>query len=54
MKPVHKRQPHPGLTKILHKEYDRKDSVAKKKKVSVRKSQGAWRQDELMAVSRQS
>jgi hypothetical protein len=30
---------------MLHKDYDRKDSV---KKISGRGSQGAWRQDELI------
>jgi hypothetical protein len=33
---------------MLHKDYDRKGSVAKKKKVSGRESQEAWRQDELI------
>jgi hypothetical protein len=32
---------------MLHKDYDRKSSV-EKKKVSSRASQGAWRQDELI------
>jgi hypothetical protein len=31
---------------MLHKDYDRKGSVAKK--FSGRESQGAWRQDELI------
>jgi hypothetical protein len=34
---------------MLHKDYDRKGSVAKKKKeTSARDPQGAWRQDELI------
>jgi hypothetical protein len=33
---------------MLHKDYDRKGSVAKKKKISGREPQGAWRQDELI------
>jgi hypothetical protein len=32
---------------MLHKDYDRKGSVAKKK-ISGRESQGAWRQYELI------
>jgi hypothetical protein len=31
---------------MLHKDYDRKDSGTKR--ISGRKSQGAWRQDELI------
>jgi hypothetical protein len=33
---------------MLHKDYDRKDSVAKKKKGSDREPQEAWRQNELI------
>jgi hypothetical protein len=33
--------------RLLHKDYGRKSSVAKKK-ISGRDSQGAWRQDELI------
>jgi hypothetical protein len=33
---------------MLHKEYDRKGSVIKKKKNSGHDPQGAWRQDELI------
>jgi hypothetical protein len=32
---------------MLYKDYDRMGSVEKKKKISGRESQGAWRQDEL-------
>jgi hypothetical protein len=34
-KPIHKRQTHPPVRKMLHKDYDRKGSVAKKKKWGV-------------------
>jgi hypothetical protein len=33
---------------MLHKDYDRKDSVSKRKKFSGRDSQAACRQDELI------
>jgi hypothetical protein len=33
---------------MLHKNYDRKDSVAKRKKISGREPQGAWREDEVI------
>jgi hypothetical protein len=33
---------------MLHKDYDPKGSVAKKKKISGRGPQEAWRQDELI------
>jgi hypothetical protein len=33
---------------MLYKDYDRKASVAKKKKISGRELQGAWHQDELI------
>jgi hypothetical protein len=33
---------------MLHKDYDRKDSVEQKKKISGRESQGVWRKDELI------
>jgi hypothetical protein len=33
---------------MLHKNYDRKGSIAKKKKKSGRDPQGVWRQDELI------
>jgi hypothetical protein len=38
---------------MLHKDYDRKASVAQRK-VSGHEPQSAWRQDELMAVNQQS
>jgi hypothetical protein len=41
-----------SLERMLHKDYNRKGSVGKK--IAGRGSQGAWRQDELMAVYRQS
>jgi hypothetical protein len=33
---------------MLHKDYDRKGSVAKKEKPSGRQCQGAWHEDELI------
>jgi hypothetical protein len=36
---------------MLHKDYDRKGSVAKK--IPGRESQGAWRQDELIGAKPQ-
>jgi hypothetical protein len=33
---------------MLHKDYVRKDSAAKKKNKTGREPQGAWRQDELI------
>jgi hypothetical protein len=36
---------------MLHKDYDRKGSVEKNKKIDGRDSQGAWRQDELIVSS---
>jgi hypothetical protein len=35
-----------SLERMLHKDYDRKGSVAKNN--SARESEGAWRQDELI------
>jgi hypothetical protein len=37
--------------KMLYKNYDRKGSDAKKKRISDREPQVAWRQDELMRRS---
>jgi hypothetical protein len=48
-KRIHERQTILSSERILHKSYDRKGSFAKKKKkISGRESQGAWRQDELI------
>jgi hypothetical protein len=41
-KPIHSSE------RALHKDYYRKGSVAKKKKISGREPQGPWRQDQLI------
>jgi hypothetical protein len=46
VKHIHKRETHPLVREMLHKDCDRKRSVAKK--VSGRELQGAWRQDDLI------
>jgi hypothetical protein len=45
-KHIHKRQTHPLVRMMLHKDYDRKNSV--EKIISSRELQGVWRQDELI------
>jgi hypothetical protein len=44
-KHIHKRQTHLLVREILHEDYERKGSVAKK--ISGRNPQGTWHPDEL-------
>jgi hypothetical protein len=45
---IHKRQSIFSSERMLHKDYDCKGSVEKKKEISGRESQRSWHQDELI------
>jgi hypothetical protein len=45
---MHKIKPIFSSERMLHKDYDRRDSVGKKEKISVLEAQRSWREDELI------